>query len=157
MLIMSLKFRLNRRFHLPPPPPSSNFDAGIVQSAFTRLHELLDKFQGRRTPPREYLGSDRRSPTAGPSDIARPNPLAQVSDRPPRAQTRPLDLQRLRMSLLPRVLATIMLQVLANLFLHVLEETNGSMFALGAAEFRPQSDFGTSWNAPTPRFPSLGI
>ena len=79
MLIMSLKFRLNRRFHLPPPP-TSNFDAGIVQSAFTRLHELLDKFQGRRTPPREYLGSDRRSPTAGPSDIARPNPLAQVSD-----------------------------------------------------------------------------
>ena len=73
---MSLKFRLNRRF-LPPP---SNFDAGIVQSPFTRLHELLDKFQGRRTPPREYLGSDRRSPTAGPSDIARPNPSAQVSD-----------------------------------------------------------------------------
>ena len=64
----------------PPPPSTSNFDAGIVQSAFTRLHELLDKFQGRRTPPREYLGSDRRSPTAGPSDIARPNPLAQVSD-----------------------------------------------------------------------------
>ena len=64
----------------PPPHPTSNFDAGMVQSAFTRLHELLDKFQGRRTPPREYLGSDRRSPTAGPSDIARPNPLAQVSD-----------------------------------------------------------------------------
>ena len=64
----------------PPPPPTSNFDAGIVQSAFTRPHELLDKFQGRRTPPREYLGSDRRSPTAGPSDIARPNPIAQVSD-----------------------------------------------------------------------------
>ena len=64
----------------PPSPPTSNFDAGIVQSAFTRLHELLDKFQGRRTPPREYLGSDRRSPTAGPSDIARPNPLAQASD-----------------------------------------------------------------------------
>ena len=63
-----------------PPPPTSNFDAGIVQSAFTRLHELLDKFQERRTPPREYLGSDRRSLTAGPSDIARPNPLAQVSD-----------------------------------------------------------------------------
>ena len=75
-----MKFRLNRRFHLSPPPPTSNFDAGIVQSAFTRLYELLDKFQGRRTPPREYLGSDRRSPTAGPSDIARPNPLTQVSD-----------------------------------------------------------------------------
>ena len=63
-----------------PPPPPPNFGAGIVQSAFTRLHKLLDKFQGRRTPPREYLSSDRRSPTAGPSDIARPNPLAQVSD-----------------------------------------------------------------------------
>ena len=44
----------------PPPPATSAFDAAIVQSAFTRLHELLDKFQGRRTPPREYVGSDRR-------------------------------------------------------------------------------------------------
>ena len=82
MLIMSLKFRLDRRSPpLPSPPlpspPTSNFDSGIVQSAFTRLHELLE---GCRTPPREYLGSDRRSPTAGPSDIARPNPLTQVSD-----------------------------------------------------------------------------
>ena len=67
----------------PPPPATTTFNAGIVQSAFTRLHELLDKFQGRRTPPREYVGSDRRSPTAGPSDIARPNPLAQVADTAP--------------------------------------------------------------------------
>ena len=70
----------------PPPPPASRhlgFYAGIVKSAFTRLHELLDKFQGRRTPPHEYIGSDRRSPTAGPSDIARPNPLAQVADTAP--------------------------------------------------------------------------
>ena len=86
MLIILLKFSLNQRSpHLPPPPPSRHldFDAGIVQSAFTRLHELLDRFQGRRTPPREYVGSDRRSPTAGPSDIARPNPLAQVADSAP--------------------------------------------------------------------------
>ena len=82
MLIILLKFSLNqRRPH--PPPPTSAFDAGIVHSAFTRLHELLDKFQGLRTPPREYVGSDRRSPTAGPSDIARPNPLAQVADTAP--------------------------------------------------------------------------
>ena len=67
----------------PLPPATSVFDAGIVESAFTRLHELLDKFQGRRTPPREYVGSDRRSPTAGPSDFARPNPLAQVADTAP--------------------------------------------------------------------------
>ena len=54
-----------------------------MNSAFTRLHQLLDKFQGRRTPPREYVGSDRRSLTAGPSDIARPNLLAQVADTAP--------------------------------------------------------------------------
>ena len=66
-----------------PPPAASGFDAGIVESAFTRLHELLDKFQGRRAPPREHVGSDRRSPTAGPSDFARPNPLAQVADTAP--------------------------------------------------------------------------
>ena len=54
-----------------------------MESAFTRLHQLLDKFQGRRTPPREYVGSDRRSTTAGPSDFARPNPLAQVADTAP--------------------------------------------------------------------------
>ena len=44
---------------------------------------MLDEFRGRRTPPRENVGSDRRSPSAGPSDIARPNPIAQVSDTAP--------------------------------------------------------------------------
>ena len=83
-----LKFSLNQRSP-PPPPATSVFDAGIVESAFTRLHELLDKFQGRRTPPREYVGSDRRSPTAGPSDIARPNPLAQVADTAPQGPDSP--------------------------------------------------------------------
>ena len=70
---------------IPPPPPSTSagFDAGAFASVFTRLHELLDKFQGRRTPPPVNVGSDRRSPTAGPSDIARPNPLAQVADSAP--------------------------------------------------------------------------
>ena len=77
-MIILLKFSLNQR----SPPPLCFFDAEIVASAFTRLHELLDKFQGRRTPPREYVGSDRSS-TAGPSDIARPNPLAQVADTAP--------------------------------------------------------------------------
>ena len=67
----------------PPPPRASGFDAGVVESAFTRLHELFDKFQGHRTPPREHVGSDRRSLTAGPSDFARPNPLAQVADTAP--------------------------------------------------------------------------
>ena len=105
----------------PPPPAASGFDAGIVESAFSRLHELLDKFQGRRTPPREHVGSDRRSPTAGPSDFARPNPLAQVADTAPQGPDSALDLQRLCMSLLPWVLATMMHPFLANSFLHVLE------------------------------------
>ena len=78
-----MKFSLNQRCLPPPPPAASGFDAGIVESAFSRLHELLDKFQGRRTPPREHVGSDRRSLTAGLSDFARPNPLAQVADTAP--------------------------------------------------------------------------
>ena len=69
----------------PPHPPTTPavFDAGTIASVFTGLHELLDTFQGRRTPPPENVGSDRRSPTVGPSDIARPNPLAQVADSAP--------------------------------------------------------------------------
>ena len=52
-------------------------------AAFAKLNQILDEFRGRRTPPRENVGSDRRSPSAGPSDIARPNPIAQVSDTAP--------------------------------------------------------------------------
>ena len=67
----------------PPPPTSAVFDAGTITSVFERLHDLLDKFQGRSTPPPENVGSVRRSPTAGPSDNARPNPLTQVTDSAP--------------------------------------------------------------------------
>ena len=106
---------------IPPlPSTSAGFDAGAFASVYTRLHELLDKFQGRKTPPPENVGSARRSPKAGPSDIARPNPLAQVADSAPRAQMWPLVLQWLRMSLLPRVLATMIHTVLAISLLHVL-------------------------------------
>ena len=44
---------------------------------------MLDEFRGRRPPLREHVGSDRRSPSAGPSDIDRPNPIAKVSDTAP--------------------------------------------------------------------------
>ena len=54
-----------------------------MNAAFAKLNQMLDEFRGRRTPPREDVGSDRRSPSAGPSDIARPNPIAQVSDTAP--------------------------------------------------------------------------
>ena len=67
--------------HPPPAPP--RFDANLINAAFAKLNQMLDEFQGCRTPPRENVGSDRRSPSAGPSDIARPNPIAQVSDTAP--------------------------------------------------------------------------
>ena len=78
-----MKFNLSQRCPLPTPPTSAVFDAGTIASVFERLHDLLDKFKGRSTPPPENVGSVRRSPTAGPSDIARPNPLAQVTDSAP--------------------------------------------------------------------------
>ena len=70
----------------PPPPPypaTSGFDANLMNAAFAKLNQMLDEFWGRRTPPCENVGSDRRSPSAGPSDITRPNPIAQVSDTAP--------------------------------------------------------------------------
>ena len=80
---MLLKFNFSQRCPLPPPPTSAVFDAGTIASVFERLHDLLDKFKGRSTLPSENVGSVRRSPTAGPSDNARPNPLAQVTDSAP--------------------------------------------------------------------------
>ena len=54
-----------------------------MNSAFAKLNEMLDEFRGSRPPLREHVGSDRRSPSAGPSDIARLNPIAKVSDTAP--------------------------------------------------------------------------
>ena len=48
----------------------------MISVFFAKLNQILYDFRGRRTPPRENVGSDRRSPSAGPSDIARPNPIA---------------------------------------------------------------------------------
>ena len=78
-----MKFNLNQRSL--PPPSSAVFDASTITSVFERLHDLLDKFQGRSTPPTENVSSVRRSPTAGPSDNARPNPLTQVTDSAPQS------------------------------------------------------------------------
>ena len=45
--------------------------------------KCLMNFGGVDPPLRDHVGSDRRSPSAGPSDIARPNPIAKVSDTAP--------------------------------------------------------------------------
>ena len=58
--------------HQPPPPPhsaASEFDANLMISVFTKLNQILNVFWGRRNPPRENVGSVRRSPSAGPSDM----------------------------------------------------------------------------------------
>ena len=60
-----------------------------MNSAFAKLDEMLDEFRGSRPPLREHVGSDRRSPSAGPSDIARPNPIAKVSDTAPQGPDAP--------------------------------------------------------------------
>ena len=70
---MLLKFNLNQSHQ----PATSEFDADLMISVFfAKLNQILNVFRGRRTSPRENVGSDRRSPSAGPSDIARPNPIA---------------------------------------------------------------------------------
>ena len=106
------------------------FDARTLASVFDRLNNLLSKFEGSSTPQIEHVGSVRRSSTAGPSDNARLNPLTQVADSAPQVLIRPLDLQRLCMSLLPRVLAIFLPKNLANYLLLVLGRTVGGRFAL---------------------------
>ena len=56
-----------------------------MNSAFAKLNEMLDEFRGSRPALHDHVGSDRRSPSAGPSDIARPNPIAKVSDTAPQS------------------------------------------------------------------------
>ena len=55
-----------------------------MNSAFAKLNEMIEVFREFRPPLREHVGSARRSPSAGSSDIVRPNPLAKVSDAAPR-------------------------------------------------------------------------
>ena len=53
----------------------------------SKLNQMLDEFRGNRPPLRKHVGSDRRSPSAGPSDIDRLNSIAQVSDSAPGPST----------------------------------------------------------------------
>ena len=114
---MLLKFNsLNRR----RPPPPIVFDTETLASVFQKLNNFLSKFEGSSTPQLEHVGSARRSSTAGLSNDARPNPLTQISDSaPPRVLMRPLDLPRLCVPLLPRVLAMLLPKDLANSLLLV--------------------------------------
>ena len=66
----------------PPPPATVAFNAGLMNSAFEKINDMMEVFKEFRPLLRD-LGSARRSPTAGSSDIGRPNPIDRVSDTAP--------------------------------------------------------------------------
>ena len=53
-----------------------------MNSAFEKINDMMEVFKEFRPLLRD-LGSARRSPTAGSSDIDRPNPIDKVSDTAP--------------------------------------------------------------------------
>ena len=62
-----------------PPPPSTTI---VDSSFFDRVSNMMNTFD-RLLPLLSNLGSARRSPTAGPSDIVSPNPIDRVPDTAP--------------------------------------------------------------------------
>ena len=63
----------------PPPPPSTTV---VDSSFFDRVSNMMNTFD-ILVPLLTNLGSARRSPTAGPSDIVSPNPIDRVPDTAP--------------------------------------------------------------------------
>ena len=63
----------------PPPPPSTTI---VDTSFFDRVNNMMNTFN-KLVPFLSELGSARRSPTAGPSDIVSPNPVDRVPDTAP--------------------------------------------------------------------------
>ena len=63
----------------PAPPQSTTV---VDTSFFERVTNMMNTFD-KLVPLLTNLGSDRRSPTAGPSEIVSPNPLARVPDSAP--------------------------------------------------------------------------
>ena len=64
-----VEIHLNHSHQPPHPSAASEFDANLMISVFYQTYSILTVFRGRRTPPRENVGSVRRSPSAGPSDM----------------------------------------------------------------------------------------
>ena len=58
-----------------PAPPSTT--VSVDTSFFDKVNTMMENFN-KFMPFLSQLGSDRRSPTAGPSDIVSPNPIARV-------------------------------------------------------------------------------
>ena len=64
---------------VPAPPQSTTV---VDSSFFERVSNMMNTFD-KLVPLLTNLGSDRRSPTAGPSDIVSPDPIARVPDSAP--------------------------------------------------------------------------
>ena len=64
---------------VPAPPQSTTV---VDSSFFDRVNNMMNTFD-KLVPLLTNWGSDRRSPTAGPSDIVSPNPIARVPDSAP--------------------------------------------------------------------------
>ena len=64
---------------VPAPPQSTTV---VDSSFFERVTNMMNTFD-KLVPLLTNLGSDRRSPTAGPSEIVSPNPIARVPDSAP--------------------------------------------------------------------------
>ena len=76
---------------VPAPPQSTTV---VDSSFFDRVNNMMNTFD-KLVPLLTNLGSDRRSPTAGPSDIVSPNPIARVPDSAPQGPVvAPPDLHR---------------------------------------------------------------
>ena len=63
-----------------PAPPSTT--VSVDTSFFDKVNTMMETFN-KFVPFLSQLGSDRRSPTAGPSDIVSPNPVARVPGTAP--------------------------------------------------------------------------
>ena len=64
----------------PPPPPSTM--VSVDTSFFDKVNNMMETFN-KFVPFLSELGSARRSPTAGSSDIVSPNPVDRVPDMAP--------------------------------------------------------------------------
>ena len=66
----------------PPPPPPPPPPVSVDTSFFDKVNNMMETFN-KFVPFLSELGSARRSPTAGSSDIVSPNPVDRVPDTAP--------------------------------------------------------------------------
>ena len=136
------------------------FNAGLMNSVFEKINDMMEVFKEFRPLLREHLGSARRSPTAGSSDTDRPNPLDKVSDMAPQGPD--MAPGPSSASYGPHALGSSRHDAPRDdmfVFLHVVEWTGESMCLMGVAmcrllhPLRTRNVSGMNWRESTPKFP----